>query len=259
MEHPRGGGPSFGGEWALLSLALSNVMTSFRSLNKVWYLKRINLFAGIGELEMQRLVERTTMLEFSRGTVILHPNEPQEMVYLIKEGRVKISRYSADGREQILDLLEPGDTFGELTLVQRAEPVQAEAFEDTLICALHRDDFLGLIHRQPELMLKVMKVLAERLRVAEEEIADLVFRDVPGRLASLLLRLAEAYARKNGGRLRLALRLTHQDIASMIGATRETVTSTLGRFRDAGLIATEQRHIVIRDPEGLRQLTQRQP
>jgi CRP/FNR family transcriptional regulator len=145
-----------------------------------------------------------------------------------------------------------------LALVQEAEPVQVEAFEDTLICALYRGDFLALIRRQPELLLAVMKVLAERLRVAEEEIADLVFQDVRGRLASLLLRLAEAYGRKTGGMLRLTLRLTHQDIASMIGATRETVTSALSRFRDAGLIATDQRHIMIRDPEGLRQLTQQQ-
>lgn len=243
----------------LSPVALTHLMTVFGKPEKIWYLRHLDLFAGIGELEMQQLVARTTMREFSRGKVILHPNEPQEMVYLIKEGRVKISRYSPEGREQILALLEPGDTFGELALVQEAEPVQAEAFEDTLICALYRGDFLALIRRQPEVLLMVMKMLAERLRVAEEEIADLVFRDVPGRLASLLLRLAEAYGRKSGGTLRLTLRLTHQDIASMIGATRETVTSALGRFRDAGLIATEQRHIAIRDPEGLRRVTQRQP
>ena len=238
--------------------ALTHLMTVIGRPDKIWYLRQIDLFAGIGELEMQQLVKRTTMREFSRGKVILRPNEPQEMVYLIKEGRVKISRYSPEGREQILALLQPGDTFGELALVQEAEPVQVEAFEDTLICALYRGDFLALIRRQPELLLAVMKVLAERLRVAEEEIADLVFQDVRGRLASLLLRLAEAYGRKTGGMLRLTLRLTHQDIASMIGATRETVTSALSRFRDAGLIATDQRHIMIRDPEGLRQLTQQQ-
>jgi CRP/FNR family transcriptional regulator, cyclic AMP receptor protein len=84
----------------------------------------------------------------------------------------------------------------------------------------------------------------------------LAFRDVPGRLASLLLRLAEAYGERDGGKLRLTLRLTHYDIASMIGATRETVTSTLGRFRKARLIVTEQRYIVICDPEGLRRVTQ---
>jgi CRP/FNR family transcriptional regulator len=206
---------------------------------------------------MQRLAQHTTMREFGRGKVILQPDELQEMIYLIKEGRVKISRYSPDGREQILTLLEAGDVFGEFALVKETDPVHVEAFEDTLICTMERDEFLGLVRRQPEVMLQVVKVLAERLRVAEEEIADLVFRDVSGRLAVLLLRLAEAYGQKDGVALRLTLRLTHQEIASMIGATRETVTSTLSRFRDAGLIATEHRSIMIKNPEGLRRLTRR--
>jgi len=231
-------------------------MTAVRRFDKVWYLQHIDAFAGVGESEMQQIARRSTMREFTRGRVILHPGDVQEMVYLIKEGRVKVSRYSPEGREQILALLEPGDLIGELALMRETEPVQVEAFEDTLICELSRKDFISLLRRQPEVMLHVMKLLAARLRVAEEEIADLVFRDVPGRLASLLLRLAEAYGERNGGKLRLTLRLTHHDIASMIGATRETVTSTLSRFRESRLIVTEQRRLVICDPEGLRRLTQ---
>ncbi len=227
-----------------------------RRFDKVWYLQHIDAFAGVGETEMQQIAKRSTMREFTRGRVILHPGQIQEMVYLIKEGRVKVSRYSPEGREQILALLEPGDLVGELALVRETEPVHVEAFEDTLICELSRRDFISLLRRQPEVMLYVMKLLAARLRVADEEIADLVFRDVSGRLAALLLRLAEAYGERDGGKLRLTLRLTHHDIASMIGATRETVTSTLSRFRESRLIVTEQRHIVICDPEGLRRLTQ---
>lgn len=224
-------------------------------LDKFWYLRQADLFAGVDEPQMRAIADRSTMREVPRGRIILQPDEPPEMVYVIKEGRVKVSRYSPDGREQILALLEPGDVFGELALVGTPEPVSVEAFEDTLVCGLHRDDFLTLIRARPELMLQVMKVLAERLRVAEEEIADLVFRDVPGRLASLLLRLAEAYGRSQRGGLRLTLRLTHQDMASMIGATRETVTATFSRFREDGLIAFDRRHIIIRDPDGLHRLS----
>ncbi|MDR7401753.1 MAG: Crp/Fnr family transcriptional regulator [Armatimonadota bacterium] len=230
-------------------------VTASRRPDKIWYLRQVDLFAGVDEAELRRLGERATLREFGRGSVILHPDEPQERVYVIKEGRVKISRYSPDGREQILALLGPGDIFGELALVGEAEPVHAEAFEHTLLCALSRDDMAALLRRHPELMLHVLRTLADRLRVAEEEIADLVFRTVPGRLAALLLRLAEASGHRDGGRLRLALRLTHQDIASMIGATRETVTATLSRLRAAGLIATEGRRIVVLDPEGLRRLS----
>lgn len=236
---------------------VDQVMAEQRRLDKVWYLRQLRLFNNIDERGMQALAERTTMREVSRGNVILQPDEKPEMVYLIKEGRVKVSRYSPDGREQILTLLEPGDLFGEFSLLGEREPVHVEAFEDALICALHRTDFIALIRSRPELMLHVMRLLADRLRQAEEEIADIVFRTVPGRLASLLLRLAEVYGESDGRGMRLALRLTHHDIASMIGATRETVTSTLSHFRDDGFIDVDHRHIIIKDPEGLRRLSRK--
>ena len=230
-------------------------MTTSARLDKVWYLRQVDLFAGVDAGEMQTIVDRSTMREVHRGSIILRPSEHPEAVYVIKEGRVKVSRYSPEGKEQILTLLEPGDVFGELALVQIAEPVHIEAFEDTLICGLHREDFLALIQRRPALMLQVMKALAERLRAAEEEIADLAFRDVPGRLASLLLRLAGAYGRTTPAGQRLELRLTHHDIGAMIGATRETVTAVLSRLREEGVIAFDQRHIVIRDADALHRLT----
>lgn len=230
-------------------------MASFNHLDKVWYLRRVDLFAGMDDREMQSLVERTTMREVERGRVILRPDDQARMVYVIKEGRVKISRYSPEGKEQILALLEPGDVFGELSLVRSTEPVQVEAFEDTLVCGMQSEDFLALIRRQPEVALQVMKILAERLRAAEEEIADLAFRDVPGRLASLLLRLAQAYGDVGPAGRRLALRLTHQDMAAMIGSTRETVTAILNRFRDDGLITVDRRQIVICDQDGLKRLS----
>ncbi len=231
------------------------MMTSVARLDKFWYLRRVNLFAGVDDRQMRAIADRTTMREVQRGRVILQPDEQPEMVYVIKKGRVKVSRYSPDGKEQILTLLEPGEVFGEFALGHATEPVHVEAFEDTLICGMRREDFLALIRRQPELMLQVINVLAERLRAAEDEIADLAFRDVPGRLASLLLRLAQVYSHQSPAGHRLALRLTHQDMAAMIGATRETVTVVLSRFREDGLIAFDQRHIIIRDRDGLRRLT----
>lgn len=232
-------------------------MNALNRHDKVWYLRRHDFLAGLGDAELQTLADRTQMREFERGKVILHPDARPEMVYLIKEGRVKISRYSPDGREQILTFLEAGDLFGELALIHEREPVHVEAFEDTLICTMPRPDFAALLERRPELMLHVIRVMAERLRQAEEEIADLVFRDVSGRIAALLLRLAEEYGKRTPEGLRLNLRLTHRDIASMVGASRETVTTTLSGFRVAGLIVVDQRHIVIPDLDRLRALSGR--
>jgi CRP/FNR family cyclic AMP-dependent transcriptional regulator len=231
------------------------MMSTLSRPDKVWYLRRHDFLAGLEEAELQALADRTQMREYQRGKVILHPDTRQEMVYLIKEGRVKISRYSPDGREQILTFLESGDLFGELALIHEREPVHVEAFEDTLICTMSRTDFAALLEHRPELMLYVIKVMGERLRQAEDEIADLVFRDVSGRIAALLLRLSEEYGEPGPDGMRVTLRLTHQDIASMVGATRETVTTTLSRFRESGLVAIDQRYIVVLEPDRLRMLT----
>jgi len=214
---------------------------------KLWYLRHIDLFQDMTPQEMHRLATRTTMRRYERGKVIAHPDDPPDTIYLVKEGRVKLCRYSAGGRVQILALLERGNIFGERALVGAPEAVHCEAFDDTLICVLRRRDFEELIRSKPEMAMRVMKVLADRLKQAEETIESLAFRDVPERLALLLMRLAEAYGEPHGGGRRLALRFTHQDLASMIGATRETVTNVLHRFRDDGLITVEDRHIVIRD------------
>jgi CRP/FNR family cyclic AMP-dependent transcriptional regulator len=218
---------------------------------KLWYLQHINIFADMTEAEMYRLAERTTMRTYPRGKVISQPSDPPDTIYLIKEGRVKLCRYSASGREQILSLLERGDIFGERSLVGASTEAHCEAFEDTLICVLRRRDFEDLMQSKPELALRVMKVLAERLRQAEEAIENLAFRDVPGRLATTLAGLAEAYGEPHGEGRRLVLRLTHQDLANMIGATRETVTTVLTRFRDEGLITMDGRRIVIQDLDRL--------
>src|SRR5258708_34635237 len=143
-------------------------MSAVRRFDKVWYLQHIDAFAGVGESEMQQIARRSTMREFTRGRVILHPGETQEMVYLIKEGRVKVSRYSPEGREQILALLEPGDLVGELSLGRETEPVHVEACEDTLICELSRRDCVTLLHLPTQGLVYRIRGAAASRRVAEE-------------------------------------------------------------------------------------------
>jgi CRP/FNR family cyclic AMP-dependent transcriptional regulator len=221
---------------------------------KLWYLSRINIFADMTEPEMRRLAERTVMRRYARGAVIVRQGDPADAIYLIKEGRVKLCRHSSTGRVQILALLERGDIFGERGLAGGDTGTHCEAFEDTLVCLLQWHDLEDLIRSKPELAFRVMKNLALRLRQAEEAIEDLAFRDVPGRLATLLSRLADGSGEPHPDGRRLILRFTHQDLASMIGATRETVTNVLTRFRDDGLIAIDERHIVVRDLDRLRTL-----
>lgn len=227
--------------------------------DKVWYMRDADVFRDLSEGEVSRLADRALMREYGRGRIILQPGKPSDLIFIIKEGRVKVSAYSLEGREQILAILEPGDLFGEQALVREYEPAHMEALEDTIVCGVRREDFEEVLHAHPDTALRILRALAKRLRLAEEEIENLVFRDVPGRLASALLRLGEAYGVRDAenGPIRLTLRLTHQDLASMIGATRETVTTILTRFRDAGLTDLQQHLIVIRQPEKLRALMRR--
>ncbi|MGH2376737.1 MAG: Crp/Fnr family transcriptional regulator [bacterium] len=224
--------------------------------DKLWYLKHIAIFAGMTDAEMRRLAERTVMRSYARGGVIVRPDDPPDSIYLIKKGRVKLSRYSASGREHVLALLEPGEIYGERALAG-ATAVHCEAFEDSLICVLSLRDFEELLRAKPDLALRVIKALAQRLRRAEEEIESFAFRDVPGRLSALLVRLAEAGADPQHQERRPTLRLTHQDLASMIGATRETVTNVLNRFRDMGLISIRRREIVIKGLQRLRRVVRK--
>lgn len=219
--------------------------------DKLWYLKHIAIFAGMTDAEMRRLAERTVMRSYARGMIIARPDDPPDTIYLIKKGRVKLSRYSVSGREQVLALLEQGEIFGEHALAGGHPSMHCEAFEDTLICVLSLQDFEELIKEKPDLAMRVIRALAARLRRAEEEIESLAFRDVPGRLSALLVRLAEAGADPRDQDERVTLRLTHQDLASMIGATRETVTNVLNRFRHAGLISISRGQIILK---GLRRL-----
>lgn len=224
--------------------------------DKFWYLRHIDVFASMTDAEVRLLAERTVMQSYERGMLIARPEDPPDSIYLIKKGRVKLSRYSASGREQVLALLDPGEIYGERALAG-ATAVYCEAFEDSLICVLSLRDFEQLLAAKPDLALRFIKALAQRLRRAEEEIENFAFREVPGRLSALLVRLAEAgtevWPSSRGQEPRHVLRLTHQDLASMIGTTRETVTSVLNRLRERGLISIRRREIVIKGLQRLRQ------
>ena len=232
-------------------------LTALNRPDKVWYLRQTGLFDRLSEPELQRIAELSRMREFPRGALILGPHSDPDLIYLVKAGRVKISTFSPQGKEQILALLERGDVFGELAPAEAPAPSHVEAFDHSIVCTLHRTLFEEILRRTPEVGVRVIRVLARRLRAAEQEIEDLALRSVPGRLAALLLRLGEEYGEPQDQGIRLSLRLTHQDLAHMVGSTRETITALVNRFRDEGLIAVDHRVLVILERDRLRQIASR--
>jgi CRP/FNR family cyclic AMP-dependent transcriptional regulator len=232
-------------------------MSPLNRPDKVWYLRQTGLFDRLGESELQRIAELSRMREFPRGQLILGPKSDPDLIYLVKAGHVKISTFSPEGKEQILALLDRGDVFGELAPAEAPVPTHVEAFDHAIVCTLHRTLFEEILRHTPEVGLRVIRALARRLRAAEQEIEDLALRSVPGRLAALLLRLAEEYGEPQDQGIRLSLRLTHQDLASMVGSTRETVTAVINRFRDEALITVDHRVLVILERDRLRQIASR--
>ncbi len=180
------------------------------------------------------------------GRSLSAPIPSRASFYVVIAGLVKLSTYVPDGRDQVLALVERGDLFGEFAPAETSVPMRAAAFDHRVVVGtVHRPVFEDILRNAPEIAMCVIRVLARRLRAAEQEIQDLALRNIRGRLASLLVRLSEEYGEPHNRGIRLSLRLTHHDLASMVGATRETTTSVISRFRYEGLLAVEQRMLII--------------
>lgn len=218
--------------------------------SKLWYLKKINLFEEMTSEEMGKLAGETRMESVRKKTPIFFPGDPSQQVYLLKEGRVKLSRISEEGREVTIALLEPGEIFGELEVLGDApRDTLAEALDDSKICVVNKKIFLEMVSSKPEFSFRLTKLIGFRMRKIESRVEDLVFRDVPARLAHLLLELSKDYGRKTEKGIFLKIKITHQEIANLIGSIRETVSAVLGDFRRDGWITFEGRQITLLRPD----------
>jgi CRP-like cAMP-binding protein len=213
-------------------------------------LKRVPLFADLSEGDLARFGEVMREREYPKNSVILFEDDPGDALYIVSTGQVKVVLIGEDGREVILSVLGDGDFFGEMSLIDD-EPRSAHviAMRDSHLLVLRRDDFQAQLEQHPKIGLQLLRVLVQRLRRADEKIGGLVLLDVNGRVAQLLLDLAD----ESGGP-RITRKLTHHTIAQMIGSSRETVSRAMRELVDKGLIDVSRREITIKDMEALRAL-----
>lgn len=224
-----------------------------------WYIHDSRMLQGLDEQTVAQMMRRSTVSTFERGEFLHHAGEPMDTVSFISEGRVKVYRVSAEGKQQTIVRLGPGDAFGEIGIVDpRGQDLYVEALEHTAICRTTREAFLRLCSRDPELAVHLAEAIGEKLQEAREQVADLAFRDVSGRVAHLLLTLLDRERRlaADDGIDRILPGLTHREIAEIIGTRRESVTSALNAFERDGLIAIEDREYVIVDVEALRDMAE---
>jgi CRP/FNR family cyclic AMP-dependent transcriptional regulator len=220
-----------------------------------WLLKNINLFKLLPPRGLQALAEMVDERDIERGAAVFRAEEPGDSIYILKKGRVRLSRFSTDGRELILGVVEAGEVFGEDALAGNARrAASAVAVEPARICTIAIGEFQRLLADYPDISLSFTQEMSRRLQRAQGRLADLVFKNIRGRLAGLLMELADKHGRRDGGTIFLDYRITHREMANRIGSTRETVTATLNQFRQKGHVTSQGRRLIITDPESLRRI-----
>lgn len=212
---------------------------------KIEYLEMVDIFQDLSRADMQEMDRTTTMSTCKPGKIFYQPEDTSEVLFILKKGRVQLYRISPEGKKLVVSTIGAGTIFGEMAIMgQQMHNTFAEATEDCLLCVMSRHDVERLILSKPSVAIRIMDVMANRLREAEARMEDMAFKSIPARLAALLLRLREDQGDKIFG-------YSHQDLAEAVGTYRETTTQTLSKFKADGLIHIGRKRIDILDPEGL--------
>jgi CRP/FNR family cyclic AMP-dependent transcriptional regulator len=218
-------------------------------------LRRVPLFREFEDAELQQIAATVSNRRYAKHQFIVREDDPGDAFFIIVNGSVSVCRIAQDGRETILSILKEGDFFGEMSVFDSSlRSASIKTLTDVEVGSINRDDFLGLIDRNPKIGRLLVIELAERLRSANALIAATTSQDIRARLASLLLNLTEQFGETVANGTRITLRLTNQEMANMIGTTRETVNRTLNRFWDEQLVDMRTAHVVIVAPDKLRAL-----
>mgnify|MGYP003333332638 FL=1 len=211
------------------------------------FLATVPLFKGLDADEMAKFAELLRDKSYPKGSVILFEDDPGDALFIVRAGRVKVVLVAEDGREVILGILGPAEHFGELSLIDdQPRSAHVIAMEESALLVLRRDDFRRRVEQNPSVAWSLLGELSRRLRRADNTIGSLVLLDVPGRIARLLLDAAD-----EGGSDLIEKPLTHQTIAHLIGASRETVSRAMREFQDSGWVTSERRRIRITDRAAL--------
>ena len=210
-------------------------------------LRSIPLFARVADSDLEQIASHVIERRYPRNTTIVEEGLPGDYMYIIREGRVKVTKLSEDGREKILEFLDAGSFVGEMALLERApRSASVKTLAPVRMLALSRNDFLSLIRRSPDLGLAVIEVLCSRLRTQNDQSSALSFQRVKDRTKGLLQRLAK---NEHADGTRSTPTLTHQQIADMIGTSRETVTRVVKELKQDGWLDQEGKHYLLKAQE----------
>lgn len=213
---------------------------------KLWHLKSCQLFERLTDDQAAQLEHRAQSRMFKRGELIYLPSDRSNSVLLVASGRVKLYHITSDGKQALLGFIDPGEVFGELAVFEAGEREEfAEAMEKSLVILIPREILQDIMEAHSHVTLGVTKLMGLRRRRLERRLKSLLFRSNRERLVHLLLELAEKYGQKQTDGIHLGIKLSHQEMANVIGSTRETVTVLLGELQDEGNLLVKRRQVII--------------
>lgn len=220
--------------------------------DKLWFLKRCDLLGKLQLEQLARLEARCRIAEFAKGALIYLPSDTAEACCLLACGRVRIFAVTPDGKQSILAFIEPGDLFGELAIFDASRRDEfAEAAENSTVVLLPGDAIRALALDNSALSFGITKLIGLRRRRIERRLRGLLFRSNRQRLIHLLLELAEQFGYPTPRGVQIGIKLSHQELASVIGSTRESVTLILGELEEQGAVAIVRRRIELLEPQRL--------
>jgi len=220
------------------------------------FLENVPLFASLKPSERADLASIAKVNKYYKGDTIFHQADPGSTLYIIASGQVKVTVSSPEGEEIILAILTDGNFFGELSLLdQHPRSANVITMMDTQTIVLHRLDFLNFLNTHHEVAVKMLAELSRRLREANTALEDAVFLNLPTRLAKRLLELGQKHGVKTDRGIEIGLRLTQQDLADLVGASRVAINKQLKMFKIKGLIDVDKHQLIITRPKELGRYT----
>ncbi|HAM51539.1 MAG TPA: Crp/Fnr family transcriptional regulator [Nitrospiraceae bacterium] len=218
-------------------------------------LKKISLFSTVTDSDLKEIVPSFTHVAFKKKEVIFSEGDPPDWLYIVAEGKVKITKLSMDGKEIILEVIQPLDFFGGVAVLKGFPyPANAMAMEDSKLIRISRTNLMRILNRFPHLMYRMALQLGDRMKESHESLKNIALERVESRIASLLLKLSDKAGQKVNDGLLIDMKLTKQDIAEMVGTTVETSIRTMSKFKKLGIIAEKEGKILIKDVKKLRSL-----
>ncbi|WP_366921972.1 Crp/Fnr family transcriptional regulator [Metallumcola ferriviriculae] len=216
-------------------------------------LRQIHVFAGLNDEELDQLAAIVLFRPYRKGMFIFMESEPGDALFFVQQGRIKLSKTLADGREHILHFVGEGQIFAEVLLFDDGPyPATAEVMTDATIGIIRNKDLDIFLRTHPDTSLKILKVMSRRLRKAQMQIRDLALKDTFGRLMSTLVKLAGEYGKETEEGLLIDISLSQQELANMIGASRETVSRSLNDLKKSNVIDFNRQCILIKNMEKLK-------